>query len=58
MASVKLDPYLETADIDISNNSFPRSYEPTKFELFKQQQTIRGASSGGNPMQEAKKNQK
>ncbi|MBU0696061.1 MAG: M1 family metallopeptidase [Bacteroidetes bacterium] len=58
MASVKLDPYLETADIDVSNNSFPRSYEPTKFELFKQQQTIRGASSGGNPMQEAKKNQK
>ena len=58
MASVKLDPYLETADIDINNNSFPRSFEPSRFELFKQQNLIRGASSGGNPMQEAKKNQK
>jgi hypothetical protein len=58
VASVKLDPYLETADIDVNNNSFPRSLEPTKFELFKQQQTIRGASTGGNPMQEAQKAQK
>jgi hypothetical protein len=58
VATVRLDPFLETADIDVSNNSFPRSYEPTKFELFKQQQTIRGASSGGNPMQEAQKTQK
>jgi aminopeptidase N len=56
MASVKLDPHLETADIETANNSFPRMYEPTKFELFKQQNMIRGASSGGNPMQEAKKN--
>lgn len=26
-----------------------------KFELFKQQNTIRGASTGGNPMQDARK---
>jgi hypothetical protein len=58
MASVKLDPYLETADIDASNNSFPRVNQPTKFELFKQQNQVRGASTGGNPMQEAKKTQK
>ncbi len=54
--SVRLDPYRETADIDENNNSFPRSYTPSKFEMFKQQAIPRGASSGGNPMQEAKKN--
>jgi len=54
VSSVKLDPYRETADIDESNNSFPRVVGPSKFELFKQQALPRGASGGGNPMQEAK----
>ncbi len=36
--SVSLDPYLETADIDLSNNSFPKKAAPTKFELFRQRQ--------------------
>ena len=54
--SVRLDPYRETADINEGNNSWPQQYTPTRFELFKQQNTIRGASTGGNPMQEAKKN--
>ena len=58
MASVKLDPYLETADIEANNNSFPRVNQPTRFELFKQQNPVRGASTGGNPMQEAQKTQK
>jgi hypothetical protein len=53
--SIKLDPYRETADINESNNSWPQQYTPTRFELFKQQNTIRGASTGGNPMQEARK---
>ncbi|MFN3784524.1 MAG: M1 family metallopeptidase [Spirosomataceae bacterium] len=49
-----LDPYYETADIDTSNNAFPREPEqPTKFQLFKQ----RGYNPGPNPMQEAKKTQ-
>ncbi|WP_295767477.1 M1 family metallopeptidase [uncultured Mucilaginibacter sp.] len=52
---IKLDPYRETADINEGNNSWPREYTPTRFELFKQQNTIRGASTGGNPMQEARK---
>jgi hypothetical protein len=53
--SIKLDPYRETADINEGNNSWPQQYTPTRFELFKQQNTIRGASTGGNPMQDAKK---
>ncbi|WP_304064385.1 M1 family metallopeptidase [Pedobacter glucosidilyticus] len=55
MASVKLDPYKETADIDESNNSFPRQLTPTRFEMFKQQKApARGASTGVNPMQRAR----
>ncbi|MDN5286858.1 MAG: family peptidase [Mucilaginibacter sp.] len=54
---IKLDPYRETADIDESNNSWPREYQPSRFELFKQQTLPRGATSGPNPMQEAKKSQ-
>jgi hypothetical protein len=48
-----LDPFLETADIDRNNNYFPPKQEPTRFELFKQQQSGRGG--GENPMQRAKK---
>ncbi|NOW98572.1 M1 family metallopeptidase [Mucilaginibacter sp. SG564] len=54
---IKLDPYRETADIDESNNSWPREYQPSRFELFKQQSLPRGATSGPNPMQQAQKSQ-
>jgi hypothetical protein len=55
VASVILDPYRETADIDESNNSWPRQTQPSRFELFKQQQAPRGSSTGANPMRDAKK---
>ncbi len=32
---VVLDPYLETVDIDVSNNYFPNRPQPSRFELFK-----------------------
>lgn len=55
VTSVKLDPYRETADIDESNNSWPRSAQPTRFELFRQGNApARGASAGPNPMQQAR----
>ncbi|MGF7041687.1 M1 family metallopeptidase [Mucilaginibacter lappiensis] len=54
---IKLDPYRETADIDETNNSWPREYQPSRFELFKQQTLPRGATAGPNPMQDAKKAQ-
>lgn len=53
--SVRLDPYRETADINEENNAWPRSKQPTQFELFKQNNTARGASTGGNPMQKARR---
>jgi hypothetical protein len=55
VAAIRLDPNRETADIDEANNAWPRRSTPSRFELYRQQQTIRGASSGSNPMQEANK---
>jgi hypothetical protein len=55
VVAIKLDPLRETGDIDESNNSWPRVAAPTRFEMFKLQQGVRGASTGGNPMQKAKK---
>jgi len=48
--SVQLDPNRETADIDESNNSWPRKSQPTRFELFKEQQM-----PATNLMQQSKK---
>jgi hypothetical protein len=53
--SIKLDPYRQTADIDEANNSWPREYAPSRFELFKQQAVPRGSTPGSNPMQDARK---
>ncbi len=34
--AIVLDPNLETADADLSNNFFPRRAVPTRFQIFKQ----------------------
>jgi hypothetical protein len=49
--SILLDPQLETADVDISNNTWPQRISPTRFELFKENQS----RSRENPMQRAKR---
>jgi Peptidase family M1 domain len=53
VASIKIDPMRETADINESNNTWPAVQTPSKFQLFKGSGggRARGASSGGNPMQ-------
>jgi hypothetical protein len=54
VASIKLDPYRETADIDESNNYWGKLPEPSKFQVFKQKVgagAARGQSTGVNPMQ-------
>lgn len=40
VASIKLDPYRETADIDETNNSYGDIKPPSKFKLFKQKQNV------------------
>ena len=49
MISFRLDPYLETADCDLDNNSWPAVVQPTRFQLFNQQKT------NENPMQRQKR---
>jgi hypothetical protein len=44
--SIALDPYLETADTDTSNNYWPSKKKPSDFKLFKY-------NSLGNPMQKS-----
>ena len=56
VVAVQLDPYRETADINENNNSWPRKATPSRFEMFKQQQSPRGASAGPNPMQQSRQN--
>ncbi len=52
VASVKLDPYRETADIDEANNTYGDIKPPSRFRLFKQKQNVQ--QQGINPMQKAK----
>ena len=35
LVNIKLDPFLETADIDLNNNYWPPRNEPTRFQLYK-----------------------
>ena len=53
VASIRLDPMRETADIDETNQQWPVKEMPTRFQLFKQGQGTgaRGQSNGGNSMQ-------
>ncbi|ASU36316.1 M1 family metallopeptidase [Mucilaginibacter xinganensis] len=54
VASIKLDPMRETADIDETNNYWGKMPEPSKFQIFKQKvnaAAARGQSAGVNPMQ-------
>ena len=54
LKQVVLDPYLETADVDMNNNFFPPKPQMSRFELFK-----RGNNNpfggGENPMQRIKR---
>ena len=56
LKEVILDPYLETCDIDVSNNYFPNKPQPSRFEVFKRNQVGRYGEGGSeNPMQRAKR---
>jgi hypothetical protein len=57
VASVKLDPYNETADINTANNTYGDIKEPSRFQVFKQKQYAAPAP-GINPMQKAAETKK
>ncbi|MBC5775582.1 M1 family metallopeptidase [Pontibacter sp. KCTC 32443] len=46
VVNFELDPYLQTADTELSNNYFPRRLAPSRFEIFQQQER-----NQPNPMQ-------
>jgi hypothetical protein len=54
VVSFVLDPYLETADTDLSNNAFPRQAAPSRFELFQQGAGGNNATQPANPMRQQK----
>jgi len=61
VASIKLDPYRETADVNESNNGWNTIAEPTKFAVFKARQGGGPRGGGGqanNPMQKAQEKKK
>jgi peptidase M1-like protein len=59
VASIKLDPNRETADIDESNNSWPVVQTENRFEVFKaKQQALRSIPQANNPMQLTGKDKK
>lgn len=51
VVNISLDPFLETADIDRSNNTLVPSEKPDRFELFKRN----NRRSWENPMQRARR---
>ena len=59
VTEVKLDPMRETADIDESNNTWPKEIVQTKFQVFKAaQQGGRNQPQPNNPMQKAEEKKK
>ena len=54
--SIVLDPRLETADIDLSNNHFPPKMIKSRFKMFKGSSRFRGG--GSNPMRQAQLEEK
>ena len=58
LISLELDPWLETADVDLNNNNWPAKVQPSKFELFKQREYRWDTDAKENAMQRAKRNEK
>ncbi len=53
---ISLDPMLETADCDVSDNYWPARPTPTRFEIFKEKEGGRRGGGGENPMQREQRN--
>jgi len=53
LETARLDPFMETADVDEGNNYFPHKKLPSRFELYKSKR-----QSQPNPMQESQKSKK
>jgi len=52
VTQIELDPFMETADTDRSNNFWPQQLEASKFELYKYKN--RRDRTSNNPMKKKK----
>jgi len=58
LASVDMDPWLETADVNLNDNSWPRKTQLSKFKVFKSKSTNRRGNGGAeNLMQRDTRNE-
>jgi len=58
VSNIDLDPFLETADVDLDNNGWPAKLAPSKFQLFQQKKYGWGKTDDSeNLMQRAKRNE-
>lgn len=55
LSSIELDPWLETADVDLNNNNWPAKVHLSKFELFKQKDYKWDSDAKENQMQRAER---
>ncbi len=55
ISKIILDPYLEIADTDTSNNYYPPQQEASRFETFRQKQMSNNNNRRENAMQRAKR---
>lgn len=40
VTGVRLDPFLETADVDVNNNNWPPVMQPSRFQLYKSREQV------------------
>jgi hypothetical protein len=57
LVSIEMDPWLETADIDLNNNNWPRKAQLSKFQLYKGSGWRWDEDDSENLMQRAKRNE-
>jgi Peptidase family M1 domain len=51
VTAVHLDPFLETADVDVSNNNWPPVLQPSRFQIYKNREQVES-----NPMRNSRGN--
>jgi hypothetical protein len=52
--SIVIDPFKETADIDESNNNWPKQIIESRFDIYKAKKAAKGDTTDINQMQKAK----
>jgi len=57
VVSIDMDPWLETADINLNDNNWPRKTQLTKFQLYQRKKYGWGADGSENQMQINKRNE-